>query len=343
MRFNNDLSIVDWDNIIVSKANSVDDKFSSFYRQLNKVVQKHAPLKVVSKPKIKQLAKPWITKGIRTSIKIKNRLYKTGNCREYKSYRNKIITLTRLSKKQYSIFFNENVKNIKKTWQGINELLNNRNKHHKTITTLKDPNKNNQVTNDPSRIPNILNEHFASVGTKLASKLPIKSNHMDYLKKLKSPDSSFFSKPISPDDEKQEILSLPNNKSYGLYSCPTQLLKCSCDILSPVLSNIFNTSITSGVHPSKLKISKITPIFKSEDETDASNYRPISLLSSFNRIFEKLLYYRMKDFIDKNKLIHSSQYGFRKAHSSDHAILDIVETLQNNMDKHYFSCGVSLT
>ena len=92
--------------------------------------------------------------------------------------------------------------------------------------------------------------------------------------------------------------------------------------------------------PSKLKISKITPIFKSEDETDASNYRPISLLSSFNRIFEKLLYYRMKDFIDKNKLIHSFQYGFRKAHSPDHAILDIVETLQNNMDKHYFSCGV---
>ena len=163
---------------------------------------------------------------------------------------------------------------------------------------------------------------------------------MDYLKKLKSLDSSFFFKPISSDDVKQEILSLPNKKSYGLYSFPTQLLECSCDILSPVLSNIFNISLTSGVHPSKLKISKITPIFKSEDETDASNYRPISLLSSFNRIFEKLLYYRMKDFIDKNKLIHSSQYGFRKAHSPDHAILDIVETLQNNMDKHYFSCGV---
>ena len=79
-------------------------------------------------------------------------------------------------------------------------------------------------------------KHFASVGTKLASKLPTKSNHMDYLKKLKSPDSSFFSKLISPDDVKQEILSLPNNKSYGLYSCPTQFLKRSCNILSPVLS-----------------------------------------------------------------------------------------------------------
>ena len=48
----------------------------------------------------------------------------------------------------------------------------------------------------------------------------------------------------------------------------------------------------------------------------------------------------MNDFMDKNKLIHSSQYGFREVHSPDHAILDIFETLQNNMDKHYFSCGV---
>ena len=79
-------------------------------------MQKHAPLEVVSKRKIKQIAKPWITKGTRTLIKIKNRLYQTGNCSECKSYRNKIITLTRLSKKQYyfDFFFNEKVKNMEK-------------------------------------------------------------------------------------------------------------------------------------------------------------------------------------------------------------------------------------
>ena len=148
---------------------------------------------------------------------------------------------------------------------------------------------------------------------------------MSYLSKLKSPDSSFFFKPITPGEVKQEILSLPNNKSCGLYSCPTQLLKYSCNIISPALSHIFNLSVILGVYPSKLKISKITPIYKSEDETDPSNYRPISLLSNFNRIFEKLLYYRMKEFIDKNNLLYSSQYGFRKSHSTEHAVLDIVE------------------
>lgn len=170
--------------------------------------------------------------------------------------------------------------------------------------------------------------------------MPKKDNYMSYLGKLKSPDSSFFFKPITPEEVKQEILSLPNNKSCGLYSCPTQLLKSSCNIISPVLSYIFNLSVILGVYPSKLKISKITPIYKSDDETDPSNYRPISLLSNFNRIFEKLLYFRMKEFIDKNNLLYSSQYGFRKSHSTEHAVLDIVEDILRNMDKRYFSCGV---
>ena len=87
-------------------------------------------------------------------------------------------------------------------------------------------------------------------------------------------------------------------------------------------------------------MSKIIPIFKADDETDTSNYRPISLLSNFNRIFEKIMYDRMRDFIEKHGLLYSSQYGFRQAHSTQHAILDMVETIQTNMDKKLFSCGV---
>ena len=229
---------------------------------------------------------------------------------------------------------------MKKTWKVINELINNQRTKSRVLTKLKDPSNNNQITQNPSRLPNILNKHFANVGNLLASKLPKKDNYMSYLGKLKSPDSSFFFKPITPEEVKQEILSLPNSKSCGLYSCPTQLLKSSCNIISPALSHIFNLSVIHGVYPSKLKISKITPIYKSDDETDPSNYRPISLLSNFNRIFEKLLYYRMKEFIDKNNLLYSSQYGFRKSHSTEHAVLDIVEDILRNMDKRYFSCGV---
>ena len=288
--FNNDLSAIDWDDTIASKANNIDERFSSFYRKLNTVVNNHAPVKILSKRKIKQLAKPWITKGIRTSIKIKNKLYVNGVHSKYKYYSNKITNLIRSSKKRYYYdFFDKNTNNMKKTWKVINELLNNQKRKSRVLTKLKDPSNNNQITQNPSRLPNILNKHFANVGNLLASKLPKKDNDMSYLSKLKSPDSSLFFKPITPEEVKQEILSLSNNKSCarGLYSCPTQLLKYSCNIISPALSHIFNLSVILGVYPLKVKISKITPIYKSEDETDPSNYRPISLLSNFNRIFEK--------------------------------------------------------
>jgi hypothetical protein len=114
---------------------------------------------------------------------------------------------------------------------------------------------------------------------------------------------------------KLEILALPINKEHGLYSSPSQTLKCASDIISYVLCRLFNLSIELGVYPSKLKMSKIIPIFKNDDRTDANNYRPISLLSNFNRLFEKMMYKRMQSFIQKHAILSSCQYGFRELHS----------------------------
>ena len=134
---------------------------------------------------------------------------------------------------------------------------------------------------EPSQIPNILNKHFASVGTRLASKLSSPPTHyLDYVSKCISPLSSFFFEQVFPNKIRSEILPIPNNKSYGLYSSPTKLLKLSSSTIAPVLSELLNISIKSG--SSELKIAKITPRFKSDHESDANNYRPISLLSNFN-------------------------------------------------------------
>ena len=133
---------------------------------------------------------------------------------------------------------------------------------------------------------------------------------------------------------------MPQNKSYGFYSLPVSTLKYANEILSDVLSNIFNKSIQLGTFPSKLKMAKVIPIFKSGDETEPNNYRPISLLSCFNRIFEKLAFERLKSLIDERKIVSSSQYGFRQGHSTGHAILDIVNVIQSNRDAGEFSCGV---
>ena len=133
---------------------------------------------------------------------------------------------------------------------------------------------------------------------------------------------------------------MPQNNLYGFYSLPVSTLKYANEILSDVLSNIFNKSIQLGTFPSKLKMAKVIPIFKPGDETEPNNYRPISLLSCFNIIFEKLAFERLKSLIDERKVISSSQYGFRQGHSTGHAILDIVNVIQSNRDAGKFSCGV---
>ena len=102
---------------VVSSCNNPSKSFSMFYNKLHKLINKHAPLVPVSKRKAKLYCKPWITKGIRKSITIKNSLFYSGNSEKYKYYRNKILTLTRISKKvYYHKYFEDNFSNIKKTW-----------------------------------------------------------------------------------------------------------------------------------------------------------------------------------------------------------------------------------
>ena len=113
--FNADLANVDWNALLNKKPCDVDNLFSSCYNKFNKLINKQAPMKTISNRKAKQLSKPWITKGMRISINIKNKLYVSGDTANHKIYRNKICTLMRLSKQQYySNFFNDNLTNMKK-------------------------------------------------------------------------------------------------------------------------------------------------------------------------------------------------------------------------------------
>ena len=103
-----------------SSDNDTNQSFTTFYKKINCLVNKHAPMKTLSKRRGKILSKPWITKGIRTSIRIKNNLFFNADWEHYKLYRNKITSLTRQSKKNYyERYFEENINNSKETWRGI--------------------------------------------------------------------------------------------------------------------------------------------------------------------------------------------------------------------------------
>ena len=335
--FINDVSETDWNSLMAN--GSVDKCFSSFYNKLNKLINKHAPFKTLSKRKAKQFSKPWITKGLRKSIKIKNRLFYSGDILKYKLYRNRIVSLSRLSKRlHYEAYFTANLKNMKKTWEGINELLN-RQRNRKQVSTLQRPN-NSGATQNPAEITNIFNHYFASIGPRLARNIPSpRKNFQDYLAGTNYYKSFFFD-PVSSSEVDMEILATPSNKVYGLYSCPVHLLKSVRHSLSPLLAALMNKSISTGIYSHLLKHAKVIPVYKTGDETDPCNYRPISLLSVFNRLFEKLMYKRLRSYCEKNGIFFSSQYGFRDNCSTQHAILDILNKIQSKIDAKLFSCGI---
>jgi hypothetical protein len=109
--------------------------------------------------------------------------------------------------------------------------------------------------------------------------------------------------------------------------------KYSPSFISKPIAEMINISIQSCIYPSILKHAKVIPVFKTGDVTESDNYRPISLLSNLNKILEKVMYKRFIIFIENKNILHHSQYGFRQQYSTQHAILDIVNNIQANIDK----------
>ena len=122
------------------------------------------------------------------------------------------------------------------------------------------------------------------------------------------------------------IKSLKNKATSDLAIQP---LKVVNNIISPILCHLITASLLQGVFPSRLKYAKVIPIHKGGSRTVVSNYRPISLLSCFSKIYEKAMHFRLTTFLNRHKIISSSQYGFRAGHSCEHALLDA----QNRISK----------
>ena len=133
----------------------------------------------------------------------------------------------------------------------------------------------------------------------------------------------------------EEILEIINHletKSSGAASIPIKLLKIIPDLIIIPLTKIINTSFSTGEYPNKLKIVKVIPIHKGDSKTDVNNYRPISLLSIFDKIIENLMHIRLYQFLESNNILYNNQYGFGKNSSTTHALLKITEQIRESIE-----------
>ena len=140
---------------------------------------------------------------------------------------------------------------------------------------------------------------------------------------------------------RQTILSLKNS-SAGWDDHPSLVAKQSFDSYIEPLTCFINRSFSDGFVPNELKLARVVPIFKSGDSTVLNNYRPISILSFLAKVFEKLLYKYLLNFLDDNNLLYNYQFGFREKHLTQQAILALVKKITDAWETGDIIIGVFL-
>ena len=136
------------------------------------------------------------------------------------------------------------------------------------------------------------------------------------------------------------ILQLDDKKSTGPTDIPINLLKIAAPIIVPHLVALFNLSFKTGIFPDLMKLAKVIPIFKSGSKLQTTNYRPISLLSVFSKIFEKIVHKQVYNFLELKSVIYESQFGFPKKKSTLHSLIEIVENIRSCIEKSNYGCGI---
>ena len=250
-----------------------------------------------------------------------------------KKFRNRVSDSLRESKASYSYnHFQRNSNNMKQLRSGIKSVITIRKSNNmNVISKLKDSNGN--LKSDPVVIANIFNK-FLFLVISLKNIPRPKKSPVDFMGDRIG--SSFFIAPSVPLEISEIISLLKTGKSLGPRSIPMKILKILSPLISSPLSKIINESFQSGAFPDKMKLAKVIPMFKKGCPLTASTYRPISLLSVFSKITEKVMYERLYKFLEKHETLYNLQFGFRASHSINHALVSLTEAIKNSLDNRKF-------
>ena len=316
-----------------------------FIWRLNGSTDRASPTKKLNFKEVKLRLKPWITPEIRKLIKIRDRLYarkkrEPGNehvKKVYNQVRNRVSRKIKKSEQNHYVsYFEEQNNNIKKTWEGIKKVVNVKKTVNFSISQL---NINGKIENDPTTITNKFNKFFVNVGPTTEKTVPRVPN-MSPDKFLKNRNNFELIIAHISEEEVLEIISSLPNKATGPASIPLKYLKLVADLIITPLCHIINASFSTGIFPDVLKVAKVITIHKGGSTQELNNFRPISLLSIFDKIIEKLMDKRLYQFFEDNNVLYKKQFGFQKRHSTSHSLIEITETIKESIDNGKFGCGI---
>ena len=250
-------------------------------------IDEHAPFRL---RRVSNRKSPWITNDLRRQIFNRDYLKKKAVSindpeawGQYRQARNQINNAIKKAKRAY---FTENLDlhrgDMKKTWKLINDLSSRSAFKPKRISEVI---VNEQVVTSPADMAEAFNNYFSNVGKNLADEIPLAQYEPGvYL----NPTDTRFSLKLPTVDKVYNLLrTIDEKKSVGLDKIPNKLLKMAANVVAPSLTAIFSASICTGIFPQEWKASRVSPVYKNGSRNNPSNYRPISVIPTVAKIFEK--------------------------------------------------------
>ena len=231
----------------------------------------------------------------------------------------------------------ENKHDRKKMWQVINEIRGKQRREIKPSIVI-----DNQKIVDRRLICNEFNKYFNSIASVLNSNImesEIAGCKFKSFEEFMMPsnENSIFLNDCSEAELLEIISQLDNNKASDI---PIRIIKKSSHVICPYLVTYFNECMANGIFPDVLKVGKVTPIFKKGNAEELGNYRPVSTLPIFGKIFEKVIYTRIYSFLQSQGILHKNQFGFRKSYSTSHAVNYSVKIIKDSIQKKNHVLGI---
>ena len=285
---------------------------------------------------------PWMTQDILKKIRKRDRLAKLGTRRdEYRQLRNDIVSSCRKAERSYNDRkIQENMSDIKEHWKVLKNVMGKMNnktefpsafKHDEAwVTDMKENSEN-------------LNNFYANVGPDTNQSVgSSKESPHHFLNKFKDRNAEQLMHIEFTDNDVIEACRNINKKtSCDAYGLSQAVVLNDIDIIAPMITHIANCSLREGVCPDLSKIARVIPVYKEKGENYLyTNYRPISLIPVFSKIIEKLMYNKIFHFLVRYQILFKSQYGFRPGHSTVHATLDFLKTIEKAFQENEYAIGV---
>lgn len=332
---------IDW-NQLLNKTKNINENYNIFHNVLESIINESFP-EQQAKIKNKNPKLNWLTTGLKLSCKHKRALRSilnhTNNSiikKYYKSYRKILKKSINISKK--ILYIKQMYKSDNKTKTMWNIIKAKTGK----ITTNKHSNIklkiNNVCTESPLEVANGFNKFFASIGESDSCSGQGSFDHDIAYRNM----HSIYISPVDNSEVRSLLMKLKNKRSSGFDQLPSLVLKKCVDEFVDPLAILINQSFAEGTFPDLLKNSIIKPIHKGGDKTNPSNYRPIALLPTISKIFERAMSNRLYSFFEKYNVLDSNQYGFRKDRSTTLAVYKFIQQALAYINEKKYAVGILL-